>query len=82
MVTCVVGRRPDGMLTDATPVQMPPPSCAPSAQQLGAVSHTQWVQRRGLLYVVIDSVIDSPSPEGMTRPPALVRTHAYALKQL
>lgn len=38
-------------------VQMLKPSCVPSAQQLGAVSHTQWVLRRGLLCVVIHSVL-------------------------
>lgn len=56
MVTCMVGKH-GGMLGDATPVQMLGPSCALSAQQLGAGSHTQWVQRRGLLYIVIHSVL-------------------------
>lgn len=61
------------MLSDATPVQMPRPSCAPSAQQLGAVSHTQWVQRRGLLYVVISPLL--PALKGWRGPePGFVPT--------
>lgn len=68
----------DGSCGDATPVQMPGPSCAPPARQLGAVSHTQGVQRQGLSCVVIHPALPVPRPDEAFSPDSCPRLRTQA----